>query len=68
MMINEWAEDFKSYVNELQMPKDDYKGIMSYIDDALELLEEHEPVSVVGSNSYEEYWDREAICPDCGTH
>ena len=54
MTINEWAEDFKSYVNELQMPKDDYKGIMSYIDDALELLKEQEPVSVAGPNSYED--------------
>lgn len=33
MTIEEWAEDFKSYVNELQMPRDDYKGIMEYIDD-----------------------------------
>ena len=42
MTINEWAEDFKSYVNELQMPRDDYKGIMSYIDDAIALLKEQE--------------------------
>jgi len=40
MTIEEWAKDFKSYVNELQMPRDDYKGIMSYIDDALALLKE----------------------------
>ena len=42
MTIEEWAKDFKSYVNELQMPRDDYKGIMSYIDDAIALLEEQE--------------------------
>lgn len=35
---------------------------------ALELLKEQEPVSVAGPDNYEEYWDREAICPDCGTH
>ena len=40
MTIEEWAKDFKSYVNELQMPRDDYKGIMEYIDDAIVLLEE----------------------------
>jgi hypothetical protein len=44
MTIEEWAKDFKSYVNELQMPRDDYKGIMSYIDDALALLKEQEAV------------------------
>ena len=42
MKIEEWAKDFKSYVNELQMPRDDYKGIMSYIDDAIALLKEQE--------------------------
>lgn len=36
--------------------------------DALVLLKEQEPVSVAGPDNYEEYWDREAICPDCGTH
>ena len=38
MTIEEWAKDFKSYVNELQMPRDDYKGIMGYIDDTVALL------------------------------
>lgn len=42
MTIEEWAEDFKSFVNELQMPRDDYKGIMLYIDDALTLLKEQD--------------------------
>lgn len=41
MTIEEWAKDFKSFVNELQMPRDDYKGIMEYIDDAISLLKEH---------------------------
>ena len=42
MTIEEWAKDFKSYVNELQMFRDDYNGIMEYIDDALALLKEQE--------------------------
>ena len=42
MTVEEWEKDFKSFVNELQMPRDDYKGIMEYIDDAISLLKEQE--------------------------
>ena len=28
-----WKNDFKGFINELSMPKDDYKGIMEYIDE-----------------------------------
>ena len=42
MTVNEWAKDFRSFVNELQMPRDDYKGIMEYIDDAVALLKEQD--------------------------
>ena len=31
--IIEWKKDFKGYVNSLSMPRDDYKGIMEYIDE-----------------------------------
>ena len=34
----EWIEDFKSYINELDILKDDYNGIMEYIDDGYALL------------------------------
>ena len=44
MTIEEWAKDFKSYVNALDMPRDDYNGIIEYIDDAIDLLKEQEPV------------------------
>ena len=44
MTVDEWAKDFRSFVNELKMPRDDYKGIMEYIDDALSLLKEQEAV------------------------
>ena len=40
MTIEEWAKDFKSYINELNIPRDDYNGIMEYIDDAITLLKE----------------------------
>ena len=42
MTIEKWAKDFKSYVNALDMPRDDYKGIMEYIDDALDMLKERQ--------------------------
>jgi sarcosine oxidase delta subunit len=31
--IKAWKEDFKSFVSELLLPRDDYKGIMEYIDE-----------------------------------
>lgn len=44
MTINEWKQDFKSFINELQMPRDDYNGIMAYIDEGAELLKEQETI------------------------
>jgi len=44
MTIEEWVKDFKSYVNALDMPRDDYNGIIEYIDDAIDLLKEQEEV------------------------
>lgn len=31
--IIEWKKDFKEYVNSLSMPRDDYNGIIEYIDE-----------------------------------
>ena len=31
--LEEWKNDFKGFINELSMPKDDYNGIMEYIDE-----------------------------------
>ena len=31
--IEAWKNDFKGYINALDMPKDDYDGIMAYIDE-----------------------------------
>ena len=58
MTIEEWAKDFKSYVNELNMPRDDYKGIMIYIDEALALLKEQEtkPTPTAGTNEIPLKW------------
>ena len=45
--VEEWARDFKAYVDELDIARDDYRGIMEYIDDALALLREQETVEPV---------------------
>lgn len=44
MTVEEWAKDFKAYINELQMPRDDYKGIIAYVEDGAKLLKAKEPV------------------------
>lgn len=31
--IEDWKNDFKGYVNALNIPRDDYNGIMAYIDE-----------------------------------
>ena len=41
MAIEEWAKEFKSYLVELQLFRDDYKGIIEYIDEGLAMLKEH---------------------------
>lgn len=38
MTVNEWKNDFKSYIDELHLPKDDYNGIIEYINDGVELM------------------------------
>ena len=32
-VIAEWKNDFKEYINALDIPRDDYKGIIEYIDE-----------------------------------
>lgn len=42
MTASEWEIDFKSFIGELQMPRDDYKGIMAYIEDGAKLMKAQE--------------------------
>jgi len=63
MTIEEWAKDFKSYVNALDMPRDDYNGIMEYIDDALSLLKAQKPYKK-GYWKYPQSLD--CCCSECG--
>ena len=55
MTIEEWAKDFKSYVNGLTIFRDDYDGIMEYIDDAISLMEEQE--ARIKKFELEKSWD-----------
>ena len=39
--LEKWKSDFKGFISELSMPRDDYNGIMEYIDEVpIEALEE----------------------------
>lgn len=31
--LQNWRNDFKEYIDSLDLPRDDYRGIMDYIDD-----------------------------------
>ena len=64
MTVNEWAKDFRSFVNELQMPRDDYKGIMEYIDDVIALMKEQEAVKPVLDEQTGRIW----LCGKCGSY
>ena len=64
MTVNEWAKDFRSFVNELQMPRDDYKGIMEYIDEGCALLKEQEAVTIKKTKEHG-FGVYGGICPKC---
>lgn len=36
MTLSEWKDDFKGFVKSLSIPRDDYKGIMEYINEVPE--------------------------------
>lgn len=59
--VDEWARDFMAYVDELDIARDAYRGIMEYIEDALALLLEQEPV-----NPYVDARDGWYRCGKCG--
>ena len=49
--IEEWKKDFKEYVNGLSLPRDDYKGIMEYID---EVPSVETDIEAVAKDAYEQ--------------
>lgn len=68
MTIKEWREDFKSYINELDIPKDDYNGIIEYIDDGYALMKEQDVQSVLSNRVCEVEplrYVRKGFCPNC---
>ena len=74
MTIEEWEKDFKSFINELQMPNDDYKEIVEYISDGVALLKEQEAVEPKVSSSEQRCGNCNKViemdgwksCPWCG--
>lgn len=44
--LSEWKTDFKGYINALNMPKDDYDGIMEYIDEVPSAEKEAHDINV----------------------
>ena len=54
--IDEWKNDFKGYINALNIPKDDYNGIMEYID---ELPSAQPEIVRCGQCKYAEVADKE---------
>lgn len=75
--ISEWQADFKGYINALDIPKDDYDGIMEYIDEVPSIQPERErgewvynsPVTMkcnrCGLVIKDWDWHRFKICPNC---
>jgi hypothetical protein len=61
--VEEWARSFKAYVDELDIARDDYRGIIEYIEDALALLREHDDCE----NCAIAIEDRQPVvrCKDC---
>lgn len=65
MTINEWKNDFKSYINTIMLPRDDYNGIMDYIDECPAKDSQDEPVMMVDiADSVDGI--EVGICPACG--
>lgn len=59
MTVEKWAEDFKGYINELELFRDDYNGIMEFIDEGANILKEQEAVKPS--------WSRgKPFCGACG--
>lgn len=68
--VSEWKEDFKSFINELQLLRDDYNGIMLYIDEGAELLKAQvqEPIVHCKDCEYGLYTGTEYHCDKHSGH
>lgn len=72
-LIDEWKRDFKGYIDELDIPRDDYNGIMEYIDEVPsaqpEITHCRDCVKLQTDNIFHDYWcDGKRVRPDhyCG--
>lgn len=59
--MTDWKKDFKGYINALDLPRDDYKGIMEYIDEAPS--EERKKGRWMADNRY--YYETMFVCSKC---
>ena len=67
--VEEWARDFMAYIDELDITRDDYRGIMEYIDDALTLIREQAPEETRFVRRYSRpgvFADLWLHCEECG--
>lgn len=62
--MSEWKEEFKAYVESLNLPRDDYKGIIEYIEDAPTV--DAEPVRHGEWLEREDDYDWYVFCSECG--
>ena len=62
MTIEEWKDDFRSFICELTMPRDDYNSIMEYIMEGYNLLKAQEPVEPTEPDE-----DNTQYCGACGS-
>lgn len=61
--LEKWKNDFKRFISELSIPKDDYDGIMEYIDEV--------PKEKIGKwiplGNYDEWGNENSYkCSECG--
>lgn len=75
----EWKEDFKDFVEGLDIPRDDYKGIMAYIDEVPSVEPRKKGEWIDKSDDIDGAWNycsvcgEQAIdlydfCPNCGSY
>ena len=64
--IDEWKNDFKGYIDALDIPKDDYKGIMEYIDELPSARPRGEWIEILDANEYGEPYPCGVHCSECG--
>lgn len=62
--MTKWKDDFKAFVNELQLPRDDYRGILEYVNEGYSIFQSSRqtfrPISRLDNDGWTEYF-----CGNC---